>query len=132
MSFDPAALEADLTVTFAFPKIGHYAFPGADAVGELVVADIGILPEWADGILLDVATADEIRALLPKRGRNSNKGTFGKTMLACGSMNFTGAPVLAARAAGRVGTGLVTLAVPLSIHAIVASKIDEAYVCVFT
>lgn len=125
-ALDPAAVHADMTVTFAFPKVGQYAFPGADAVGELVVADIHIPAAWANNIPLDVATANEIRAELPERARNSNKGTFGKAMLACGSINFTGAPVLAAHAAGRVGAGLVTLALPQSIHAIVAAKIDEA------
>lgn len=125
-ALDPATVPADLTVTFAFPKVGHYTFPGADAVGELVVADINIPPEWASDVALHVATADEIRALLPKRARDSNKGTFGKTMIACGSMNYTGAPVLAARAAGRSGTGLVTLALPQTIHPIVAARIDEA------
>ena len=41
---DPLALPAQLTVTFAGPKQGHFRFPGADACGELVVADIGIPP----------------------------------------------------------------------------------------
>lgn len=125
-ALDPAALHADLTVTFAFPKIGHFVFPGAEAVGELLVADIGIPEAWAQEIALDVATAQEIRARLPQRARNSNKGTFGKAMLACGSLYFTGAPILAARAAGRVGAGLVTVAAPESIHPILAAKIDEA------
>ncbi len=125
-ALDPAALEANLTVTFAFPKIGQYTFPGANAVGELVIADIGIRDDVQNAPSLQLATADEMRALLPARARDANKGTFGKTMLACGSLNFTGAPVLAARAAGRVGAGLVTLAVPQTIHPIVASKIDEA------
>ncbi len=125
-ALDPAALAADLTVTFAFPKVGQFAFPGADAVGELVVADIGIPSEWANDIALDVASADEMRALLVERARDSNKGTYGKAMLACGSLNFTGAPVLAARAAGRAGAGLVTLAVPETIYPIVAAKINEA------
>lgn len=123
-ALDPAALPADLTITFAFPKIGHYTFPGANAVGQLVIADIGIKDETAGP--LQVATPDEIRALLPRHKRDSNKGTFGKTMIACGSLNYTGAPVLAAHAAGRIGTGLVTIAVPQTIHAIIATKIDEA------
>jgi NAD(P)H-hydrate epimerase len=125
-ALDPAALRADLTVTFAFPKVGQYTFPGADAVGELIVADIGIPMAWADDIALDVATPQEIRARLPSRARDSNKGTFGKAMLACGSLHFTGAPTLAAHAAGRVGAGLVTLALPNTIHPLVAAKIDEA------
>ncbi len=125
-ALDPAALPAELTVTYAFPKVGHYTFPGANAVGELMVADIGIPATWADSVALNVATADEIRKWLPPRPRDGNKGTFGKTMVACGSLNYTGAPVLAARGAGRSGSGLVTLAVPQSIHSIIASKIDEA------
>jgi NAD(P)H-hydrate epimerase len=125
-ALDPAALNADLTVTFAFPKIGQYAFPGAEAVGELIVADIGIPAAWADDVGLDVAAADEMRASLPPRPRHANKGTFGKAMLACGSVQFTGAPVLAARAAGRVGAGLVTLALPETLHPVIATKMDEA------
>jgi NAD(P)H-hydrate epimerase len=125
-ALDPTALSADLTVTFAFPKVGQYTFPGADAVGELVVADIGIRREWASDIPLDVATSEEIRARLPPRPRDSNKGTFGKAMLVGGSSEFTGAPTLAASAAGRVGAGLVTLAVPRGIHHIVAAKLNEA------
>lgn len=125
-ALDPTTVPADLTVTFAFPKIGQYTFPGANAVGEIYVADIGIPPEWAKDVLVSVAEAQEIRALLPARPRDANKGTFGKTMLACGSLHYTGAPVLAARAAGRSGTGLVTLAIPQTIHPIVAAKIDEA------
>ncbi|MGE5139558.1 MAG: NAD(P)H-hydrate dehydratase, partial [Rudaea sp.] len=125
-ALDPAALPADLTVTFALPKVGQYAFPGAAAVGELIIADIGIRREWASDVPLEVATGDEIRALLLARPRESNKGTFGKAMIACGSTDFTGAPRLAAAAAGRVGAGLVTLAVPRTIHPIVASTLNEA------
>jgi len=125
-ALDAAALSADLTVTFAFPKIGQFAFPGADAVGELVIADIGIPEAWADEINLTVAAPNEMRALLPVRPRNANKGTFGKAMLACGSVHYTGAPVLAARAASRVGAGLVTLTLPETLQPIIASKIDEA------
>lgn len=124
-ALDPAALYADLTVTFAFPKPGLFRFRGADAVGELVIADIGIPREWAGDDWFEVATNREIAARLPKRERDSNKGTYGKAMLACGSMQFTGAPVLAGRAAGRAGAGLVTLAVPQTIHPMVAARVDE-------
>ena len=44
-SLDPWRSPADLTVTFAGPKRGHFKFPGAAVSGgELVVADIGIDP----------------------------------------------------------------------------------------
>src|SRR5689334_1708143 len=49
-ALDGSALPADLTVTFAAAKLGQFVFPAAEAVGELIVADIGIpadLPELA-------------------------------------------------------------------------------------
>jgi len=130
-TLDPAALNADLTVTFAFPKIGQLAFPGANAVGELVVADIGIPTEWASAerfgarSLLDVATAREIAALLPARPRASHKGTFGKAMLCVGSANYVGAAFLAGSAATRAGAGLVTLALARTIYPMIAGALHE-------
>ncbi|MEW5719484.1 MAG: NAD(P)H-hydrate dehydratase [Chloroflexota bacterium] len=124
-ALDPATLNADLTVTFAFPKAGQLAFPGANAVGELVVADIGIPAEWADGDAPDVATAREIAARLPVRTRDSHKGTFGKAMICAGSANYVGAAFLAGSAATRVGAGLVTLALARAIYPMVASALHE-------
>lgn len=124
-ALDPAALDADLTVTFAFPKIGQLTFPGANAVGELVVADIGIPAEWANADALDVATAREIAALVPTRARDSHKGTFGKAMICAGSANYVGAAFLAGAAATRAGAGLVTLALARTIYPLIASVLHE-------
>lgn len=126
----PQALPADLTVTFAYPKRGHFLFPGAAACGELVVANIGVRQDLAQKLLgepaLEVATAEMVGALLPERPRDAHKGTFGKALLVVGSINYTGAAYLAASGATRVGTGLVTLAVPGAIHDALAAKISEA------
>ncbi|HID86069.1 MAG TPA: NAD(P)H-hydrate dehydratase [Anaerolineae bacterium] len=124
-ALDPATLPADLTVTFAFPKRGQYLFPGAEAVGELVVADIGIAPSLAEEVSVEVATPEMVRALLPRRPLGAHKGTFGKAMIVAGSVNYTGAAYLASAAATRVGAGLVTLALARSLHPILASKLTE-------
>lgn len=124
-ALDPATLDAALTVTFAFPKIGQLAFPGANAVGELVIADIGIREEWADEKSPDVATTREIKAMLPARPRDSHKGTFGKAMLCVGSANYVGAAFLAGSAATRTGAGLVTLALARTIYPMIASALHE-------
>lgn len=124
-ALDPATLAADLTVTFAFPKIGQLTFPGANAVGELVVADIGIPAVWAPSDALDVATAREVAALLPPRARDSHKGTFGKAMIGAGSSNYVGAAYLAGAAATRAGAGLVTLALARTIYPMIASALHE-------
>ncbi|MCX7839533.1 MAG: NAD(P)H-hydrate dehydratase [Anaerolineae bacterium] len=124
-ALDPATLDADLTVTFAFPKIGQLAFPGANAVGELVVADIGIAADWAPPDAPDVATAREIAARLPARARDAHKGTFGKAMICAGSSNYVGAAYLAGAAATRAGAGLVTLALACTIYPMIASALHE-------
>ncbi len=123
---DPLILPADISVTFAYPKIGHARFPGAGMCGELIVADIGTDPQLAQEIDREMADPALIRSLLPPRPRDAHKGTFGKLLIVSGSTLYTGAPILAAEAAYRSGAGLVTLATPQSIHAIMASKINEA------
>jgi hydroxyethylthiazole kinase-like uncharacterized protein yjeF len=127
---DPEALPADLTVTFAYPKRGHFTFPGAAACGDLTVVDIGVDAKLTSRLLgkatLEVATADMVGSLLPERPHDAHKGTFGKALLVAGSINYVGAAYLAASAATRVGTGLVTLAVPAAIHGALAAKISEA------
>lgn len=123
---DPLALSADLTITFAAPKWGHVRLPGAAKLGELLIADIGI-PESAsvapDPVL---ATADLVAAWLPQRPAGAHKGTFGKATIVAGSANYTGAAVLAASAALRAGTGLVTLALPEALHSAVVAAVPEA------
>ncbi|MFQ6014507.1 MAG: NAD(P)H-hydrate dehydratase [Anaerolineae bacterium] len=124
-AIDPAAFPADLTVTFAFPKLGQFLFPGAEQVGELVVADIGIPITLADGVAVELATPAMVANLLPPRPLGAHKGTFGKVLVVAGSVNYTGAPYLASAAATRVGSGLVTLAVASSIYPVLATKLDE-------
>ena len=123
---DPVTLPADLTVTFAAPKRGQFRFPGAEMIGNLIVADIGIDPALSADIQTGVATAHGVGALLPPRPLNAHKGTFGKAMVVAGSVNYTGAPYLAGAAAARVGTGLVTLAPPQPLYPILAAKLTEA------
>ena len=70
----------------------------------------------------------QILSILPDRDPWAHKGCFGKILLLCGSLGFTGAAALAARGALRSGAGLVYLGVPESIYAIEAMKLDEPIV----
>ena len=124
-ALDPAALPADLTVTFAHPKVGLLRFPGAEAVGELAVADIGIPPELAGDVALELAAPAMVRAWLPDRPRAAHKGTFGRALIVAGSVNYVGAAALAGAAATRVGAGLVTMALPSPIHLAVAAQVPQ-------
>ncbi|MCD7929629.1 MAG: NAD(P)H-hydrate dehydratase [Clostridiales bacterium] len=67
-----------------------------------------------------------VKSWLPVRPEEGHKGTFGKADIVAGSEGYTGAPVLAARATVRGGTGLVFLQVPRCVYPIVAVKCDEA------
>ncbi len=125
-ALDPAAVPADLTVTFAYPKVGLLRFPGAEAVGDIVVADIAIPPELAAGVPLEMATAELVRDWLPERPRSAHKGTFGRALVVAGSVNYVGAAALAGAGATRVGTGLVTIALPMPIQPAVAANLTEA------
>ena len=87
--------------------------------------DIG-LPGGLDGdVSLDLMTPDWAQMTLPQRAPDAHKGTFGRTLIVAGSKEYVGAAFLAATAAGRVGAGLVTLAIPQSLQLAVASKAVE-------
>jgi NAD(P)H-hydrate epimerase len=124
---DPHTLYADLTVTMAAVKRGHILPPGLEAVGQLVVGDIGITPaHYPEDITMEMATPAKVAALLPPRPVGAHKGTFGTALLVAGSMSYTGAAILAGQAALRSGAGLVTMAPPQVIHPILASRLAEA------
>ena len=65
---------------------------------------------------------------LPERRQDTHKGDYGRVLIVAGSVGYTGAAALAARAAVRSGAGLVFLTVPRDIYAIEAIKNDEAMV----
>jgi len=72
--------------------------------------------------------ASHLSRWIPKREPNSHKGNYGRVLLLCGAEGYTGAPVLAARAAARSGAGLIFLGVPRSVYPIVAGKLTEPMV----
>ena len=71
-------------------------------------------------------TSGYAASLVPKRLVDSNKGTFGKTMVVGGSANYVGAPSFAGAASARSGAGLVTLAVPQAIAYVTNGLVPEA------
>ncbi len=123
---DPGTIPADITITLAFPKQGFFFFPGRGYISELYVGDIGLPPEMEQGIRTEMLTGALVEKLLPPRPLDSNKGTFGRVMLLCGSPPYPGSAFLAGNAAGRVGAGLVTLAVTEQMLPIYASAFHEA------
>jgi len=122
---DPACVYADNTITLGFPKPGLFCFPGAERVGKLAIADIGIPDRLAGSITTELLTGDWARAALPERPLNANKGTFGRALVTAGSINYIGAAYLACTGAIRVGAGLVTLATASTLQPVLAAKLTE-------
>ena len=120
-----AAVRADVTVTFSLAKPGHFIEPGCTYCGELYVRDIGIPAEVINKTPSDVFAVMPEHIGLPRRKPDSHKGNYGRCLIIAGSLGYTGAPALCARAASRMGAGLVFLGVPESIYSIMAAKLDE-------
>jgi hydroxyethylthiazole kinase-like uncharacterized protein yjeF len=117
------AVKAALTVTFGLAKFGHFSYPGAGLCGELEIADIGFAPAAIDEIAPRGRWLErgDLLPLMHPRLVNSHKGMFGHTLVIAGSRGKGGAPLLSARAALRMGAGLVTVAIPESVATIVGA-----------
>jgi len=121
-------VRAAATITFGLPKVGQLLYPGAEFVGELVVADIGIPPEIVSRSDLKTfrMDSDELELRVFLRRPDSHKGTFGHVLVIGGSTGKTGAVALASSAAMRAGAGLCTVAIPASLNDIMEVKTTEA------
>ena len=71
-------------------------------------------------------TEELVLSLLPQRGGNAHKGTFGRLLLVAGCGRYRGAAQLAASGALRIGTGIVTLAATEPVAAACAAALPEA------
>ncbi|WEK48769.1 MAG: NAD(P)H-hydrate dehydratase [Candidatus Kaistia colombiensis] len=119
------AVRADDTVTFFRPKPGHVLMPGRVHVGRLTVADIGIRSKVLDEIRprASLNRPELWLPQLPTPKVDGHKYDRGHAVVVSGGFTQTGAARLAARAALRVGAGLVTLASPPAALAVNAAHL---------
>ncbi len=121
------AVQADRTLTFGLPKIGHYCYPGRDHCGEIELVDISLpaaLVAAAD-LPTNLTTSQDVAAMLPPRWADMHKGDAGRLLIVAGSPGMTGAAAMAGLAAVRSGAGLVTVGIPASLNAILEVKCTE-------
>ncbi len=127
----PETIPAHLTVTMAAIKHGLLKFPAYALTGRLQVVDIGLSDHCAELDAWNVVKTfvpDQayIHEYLPERSLDSHKGTFGTTLVSAGCTLYPGAAFLSGKSAYLIGTGLVTMAVPNTVYAILAGNFPEA------
>lgn len=120
------AVRAKKTVTFAFRKIGHVLYPGAEYSGTVVCKEIGITEDGFRGDFPKVKCMSESDVHLPQRIGRANKGTYGKAAVIAGSRNMSGAAYLAGTAAYRMGSGLVRICTEECNRVILQTTLPEA------
>jgi len=121
------AVQADLTLTMGLPKQSLYTPVGRTLCGEIELIDPGFPPqllEDPEGCGRLISEGDDYAWLLYSTAAADEaayKNTRGHVGVFAGSVGTTGAALLAAEAAARVGTGLVTLYGDEDIYPILAS-----------
>lgn len=126
------SVHADLTVTYGLPQPGHFLH-GGPRIGTLKVIDIGI-PNKAihqigsNGQLLTAKLADTFTS----RKIDSHKGSHGHVALLAGEEGKTGATILAAKGALRIGAGLVSILTCEKLNPIFENALPEAMTVVLS
>lgn len=103
------AIRASKTLTFIADKPGLHTGAGCDCAGEVIVESLGLTQPPASatsGELVDTPPA-ALRQL--RRQANTHKGQFGTLAIFGGASGMLGAPLLAGRAALKLGAGKVHL-----------------------
>jgi NAD(P)H-hydrate epimerase len=106
------AIQAAATISFIGLKCGLFTADGPDCAGDVVFDGLQV-PATVYASSIPAARRIDWQkqaAMLTRRRRNTHKGHFGHVLVIGGEHGFGGAPRLAAEAALRVGSGLVSLA----------------------
>jgi len=110
------AVNAEVTATFIGLKRGIFTSDGLAASGDIKFNDLDVPKEVYQQMNLDSSNATSRLSLenlnqdLKPRQRNSHKGHFGHALVIGGDAGYLGAARMAAEAAARVGSGLVSVA----------------------
>ncbi|MEL6614439.1 MAG: NAD(P)H-hydrate dehydratase [Bacteroidota bacterium] len=123
------AVHADATLAMGALKAGLLLGDGSQIAGAVGVAEIGIpdrlLREHADAW---TASGDWLGTVLPRRAPGAHKYSAGRAVCVVGSRAYTGAAVLATRAASRSGAGAVVACTPTSAQATIDAHNAEVMV----
>lgn len=126
------AVQADLTVTYGFYKLGQMLYPGCEYCGSLVCGQMGIderscfgkMPGWYTYLGIE-------KGLLKKRMPDGNKGTFGKALVVAGNKQICGAAMLAAKSTFSTGAGMVKVVTAIENRNAILQYVPEAMLLLY-
>jgi len=119
------AVNADYTLTMANYKYGHFLEKGREKSGNIKVIDIGIPDELYEKFPPKAKLITDENVKYPQRSPLSHKGDYGKVGIIAGSPGYSGAAIMASRAALRSGAGLITLFHPEGMEQIFETQLLE-------
>ncbi len=119
-----ATVEADVTITLGFPKVGLFTGAGPKHAGQVMCEGIGLsVRDQTPKRVLGFDSGEPVG--LPTRRIGSHKNDNGRVLVIGGSLRYAGAPVLSALAAHRAGAGYVTVGFPRSMMGVIAARLLE-------
>ncbi|MBQ6807372.1 MAG: NAD(P)H-hydrate dehydratase [Lachnospiraceae bacterium] len=126
------AIEADLTVTYGFRKIGQYLYPGTSYCGKIVCGNMGIDEKSFLETVPKYYTYTNLEDVkLPIRRPDGNKGTFGKVLVIAGSDSMCGAALMAGKSVFRMGAGMVRIVTHVVNREVLQQTMPEAMITTY-
>jgi len=116
------AVEAQLTVAMAAEKVGTAVGSGAVHAGDVKVVDIGIEVSQRAAAIPEPADAARV---LPHRRPDAHKRSGGAVAVLAGAQGMTGAAVLSAMGATRMGAGYATVGGTSAVDEAIAEQLPE-------
>ena len=110
-----AYIKASLLITVEYPKVGLFLNDGIASYKKLEIINIGIMHT---NDTINILSIEQFRGLYKERMRNTNKGSFGKSSIVAGSINYPGASLLSYNAliSFKMGVGYQNLYVISSLY----------------
>jgi NAD(P)H-hydrate epimerase len=118
-------IQATLTVSLGWPKLGLLRFPARSRCGDLVAVEIGFPPP-PEPMGFRAITDAWVAATLVPRSADGHKGRAGYVAIVAGQSGMAGASVLSARGALRAGAGIVKVVGDPANREIVQKSVPES------
>jgi hydroxyethylthiazole kinase-like uncharacterized protein yjeF len=125
-----SVLRAGHTLTFQTPKLAFLLPENNEFINTWEVLDIGLDTDFIESLLptSHYITKNDVIPIYKSRNKWSHKGSFGHSLIVGGSFGKIGAITLAAKAAIKIGSGLVSAYVPKCGYQILQISVPEVMV----